>query len=946
MEFIDGPNLREWIDTEPRRFRDVLAVYMQAGRGLAAAHRAGIVHRDFKPENAIVGTEEDGSERVRVLDFGLARGTGEPTPEIEEGDDPALSGSHVLLTPLTKSGAIMGTPAYMAPEQHLGLPSDERTDQFSFCVALYEALYGARPFAGTTLGKLRNTVLDGEIAPPPRDREVPGWVRRVLVRGLSREPEDRFESMEVLLLELGRDPAALVRRVLAVVAVGVALGVAWMAWSWREQHHAEEQARLAARAGAEERRAEAAEQQLVTRADKLTLAEIDAYLDRDPTRAVANLLNLSASSPAWGGGARLIASDARYRGIARDVTSVRAGEVPHALSPDGRILVTRQPDSGRLLLRDLVESSERELVPGSDGVPVVAISPDGRSMAALNAPAGVTLWDATGRDARTLGDVREGHYGIAWAPDGKAFVTFGRNPEADVWTTAGDRKVLNGHAEEVEHAVLTRGRAATVDVTGTVRLFDLGSNMVWSQRGLGPLAFGPDGVLATATNLAGVQLLQSPERGDILEEIGGWVGADTPARAIAFRPGAPELAIGLADGQVRLWSIDSDEERVIGVHDDGVVALRFDRDGGALVSQSLDRTLAVTDLSSRRRQVLKGHDGIGFWALDSDGREIVTVGWEGEVRRWDLKGTRRQPKRAAGAVTAIAIHERSFVGTQDGVVAVFDQANEDDPTIIDRVHGSVTSLLALKGGALVVSTDRGSVFELDDEGVRRELLRGAGEPVAVAASPDGRWLRAGGVEGRIVGWDRSSGGTKTEQTVAGIAVQRLAVRDGGHTLIAGWSKDGTSWLVEMNGDEDSARHRLGADGILGVAFDPERTRVAWSTHTREIRLFEDGHARTLGQHPALVDQMTFDPTSTTLVTVGHDGSVMLWDTVSGRYRGVEISRRPLRAVAYDPRESLVVSGGDDRRILFVRDDLPHDPEALRQWIRDSTSLRIGVEPRG
>ena len=125
MEFIEGPNLRDWLESAPHRPRRILEVYIEAGRGLAAAHQAGIIHRDFKPENVLVG--DDG--RVRVLDFGLARGSGdklEPSKMVEE--DSSLSGSHALLTPLTREGAIMGTPAYMAPEQHLGLPSDERTD--------------------------------------------------------------------------------------------------------------------------------------------------------------------------------------------------------------------------------------------------------------------------------------------------------------------------------------------------------------------------------------------------------------------------------------------------------------------------------------------------------------------------------------------------------------------------------------------------------------------------------------------------------------------------------------------------------------------------------------------------------------------------------------------------------------------------------------------------
>jgi tetratricopeptide (TPR) repeat protein len=171
---------------------------MQAGRGLAAAHAAGIIHRDFKPDNVLVG--QDG--RVRVLDFGLARAAGEheeKTPLLSATNETEISGQKALATPLTRTGAFMGTPAYMAPEQMLGNATDARTDQFSFCVALYEALYGERPFAGDTMMELAHNVLNGDVRPAPKDSQVPARLRAVLLRGLRGQAEDRFPSMEALL---------------------------------------------------------------------------------------------------------------------------------------------------------------------------------------------------------------------------------------------------------------------------------------------------------------------------------------------------------------------------------------------------------------------------------------------------------------------------------------------------------------------------------------------------------------------------------------------------------------------------------------------------------------------------------------------------------------------------------------------------------------------------
>jgi tetratricopeptide (TPR) repeat protein/predicted Ser/Thr protein kinase len=200
MEMIHGVTLGQWITQAPRTWRELLAVFIPAGRGLAAAHRAGLVHRDFKPDNVLVG--EDG--RVVVTDFGLAH-VADDRAVAADVDDPSLQ-SRALAPELTYAGAIVGTPAYMAPEQHDGAPTDARADIFAFCVALWEALFGARPFAGETYIELARAVRSGAITPPPAGASAPHWLRRALQRGLAADPERRWPTMDDLLDVIDRRP--------------------------------------------------------------------------------------------------------------------------------------------------------------------------------------------------------------------------------------------------------------------------------------------------------------------------------------------------------------------------------------------------------------------------------------------------------------------------------------------------------------------------------------------------------------------------------------------------------------------------------------------------------------------------------------------------------------------------------------------------------------------
>ncbi|HEY4185620.1 MAG TPA: serine/threonine-protein kinase [Polyangia bacterium] len=269
MEFVEGSTVTVWLHAAPRTWREVLKLFIAAGRGLQCAHEQSLLHRDFKPENVMVS--RDG--QVRVMDFGLvqhmngpvqaeppavgraaaarlspddtlelgpseaaalrrdvvaARGTppaGTDLGSALQSRDPvgADPSGFLLLGRLTDTGALVGTPAYMAPEQFRGQPLDARSDQFSFCVALHESLYGEHPYGGASITELATNIVQGDSRAPPPNTAVPTWIRRVIRKGLARSPDERYPSMKDLLAALERRPRSRRRQILAGALAALAL---------------------------------------------------------------------------------------------------------------------------------------------------------------------------------------------------------------------------------------------------------------------------------------------------------------------------------------------------------------------------------------------------------------------------------------------------------------------------------------------------------------------------------------------------------------------------------------------------------------------------------------------------------------------------------------------------------------------------------------------------
>jgi eukaryotic-like serine/threonine-protein kinase len=237
MQFVEGHTLGEFVTTQRPPWQDIVALYVAAGRGLAAAHAAGLIHRDFKPSNVLV----DRAGVARVTDFGVARAAGDDSEVSRplEPIGPAVPATESGLTPLTsdmtEAGAVIGTPAFMAPEQHAGQRGTARSDQFGFCASMWQSLFGRHPFVPLDHGPVGSAIeyiafiSEGVLVPPPAGHPVPRRIVAALTRGLARQPEARWSTMTALLEALDL-PTSSTRTVVVGLSTVAALGVGAALW--------------------------------------------------------------------------------------------------------------------------------------------------------------------------------------------------------------------------------------------------------------------------------------------------------------------------------------------------------------------------------------------------------------------------------------------------------------------------------------------------------------------------------------------------------------------------------------------------------------------------------------------------------------------------------------------------------------------------------------------
>ncbi len=901
MEHIDGTTLDRWRKENAPPWKDILRVLIAAGRGLAAAHRAGLVHRDFKPGNVLV--DRDG--QTRVADFGLVGTCDDLAPEITPSSPQAAAR---LDSSLTATGALLGTPAYMAPEQFAppthGERPDQRADQFSFCVTAYEAIFGHRPFAGDDAAAVMANIRAGNIEAPSQSGSGPRKLYAVLRRGLQANRDERWPSMDALLAQLHRIAQPRRRSILTFAGILAAV-IAMAAWLHSQAEVGQVAEELA------HQRQQARDMALVAAARALeptdptaaaaALAEVE-YPDRVPgwqTMASSVLHQSLSTAIVRGGGARARAIELRSNGNALITWSLdgigqfwdlatgqrsrklespakSVSGAPHLWSissPDGRLLLAGFFNQGALLY-DLTGTSSPRSIGGSgpDRIMAAAFEPDKGTVIALAGDSSIRRYRVSSADsferlAVVPGPVETLSHG-GFRPDRQELYICRQSGAVEIWalddlraprSPPGDCRELFAMTRDFRYWVQASRSSPNITIArtdGVGQPIELRGH----AKGITSAVFDAAGrYLATASYDGTARVW----RGDGSEELLVLRGHDGAVSSVVFSPDASHLVTTSYDRTARLWHLPTGRlVRVLRGHGHHVNTAVFSSDGSKLATSSADGTTRVWALEPPDVVTLPGSHTRAIWSasLDHDREQIATASHDGTARVWSADPQRPMPPRIFGTVGASKLYSATFsrdgsqlvTGHSDGKARVWRLDRPGDhpvePIELDGHHGWVYTAVFNSAGDRVITGSRGGEVRLWRVGQENgHFLRELGRHSSA-------WS-----DGRIHSIDIRPDGSAAAS----------AASDG---VVRIWSLDRDAAPVALAGHADRAYARYspdnrrlvtaGGDGLLHLWTADGSTRLAtFSGHEDIAHHVDFSPSCASGNGPCLMVSSSLDHTA-------------------------------------------------------------------------------------
>jgi eukaryotic-like serine/threonine-protein kinase len=916
MKLVSGRSLADLIG-ERKTLAERLALLphvITAAQAVAYAHSQHILHRDLKPANVLVG---ELGETV-VIDWGLAKGLAEEEARTG-GEVPVMSAEG-----LTIEGAVVGTPAYMPPEQATGSPVDERADIYAIGAMLYHLIAAVPPYHDVPWEKMLSTI--STEPPRPVEKHAPAIsdeLSAIVQKAMARDPRARYQTAKELADDLQRftsgqivaahtySATQLLRRfwrrnraVLSIAASAIALVALAIMFAFvktdQERRIALEKKQEAesARRSADTARGEAevAGRQATTRADELTLLQAEGALGRDPNEAVAWLKTLSPSF-ADAGELRRLASDAHARGLSRSFRGHTAHINDITVHPDGTHFVSASDDK-TVRLWDMATGKERTFTGHTDEVWRAEFVPGTTRIVTLSKDRTLRAWDTvTGEEVGRLElpsrcsqlAVRADGVAIAapWDDKGAPFVWRIGDQEGRSLLPPSDEVEWSSVAAGGRWAVIQRkgGAAALVEIdTGKER--SLGSEKLQP----GPWILSADGRAATHRILR--------EQKDVAYEL--WDLATMARRTVTLAGNWPR------------WEV-SRRGHLVGLTSDTGIDV-YDMMSGALV----------------RRIATPGSPA--YWATFSDDNQTFATGdYDKMVRVWDLgTGAGRAFAGLRGAVSQVDFlpdHRSVLAASTSGDIRLFEPPRSG--SILTDHRAPSSGLSVAPDGRSASIDEQGKLRVLDAKGqLVVEHALGPAPDLVLFVSPDGARFAGAALQGKRPPW-MARPESKTLLFGTFDAAKPAAVELPARTSALTWHPGSGSVFVAL---QDGSVHRVMTDGTIaeidrlekpavGAAVSADGAWLAVGGEDGLVRLTElaTGKHRDLGRHADSVAALAFSRDGRVLATGSIDHTVRLWRLADGTFRSIDASGAGVQKITF----------ANDERSIFVRNQ---GETILRRWV--------------
>ena len=912
MEYVKGDRIDDFAVKQRLHVRQKLELMQRVCEAVAYAHQRGVIHRDLKPGNVLV----DEQAQPKVLDFGLAK--------------LADSSDRKMLRTLTVEGQVLGTVAYMAPEQTLGESRqiDVRTDVYALGVMLYELLTGklpTEPRGEPPLVIMRRIREEAPLPPSHIDRRLDDEVGMIVLKSLEKEKPLRYQSADALAADIRRYLAGEAleakgastiyyirklayrhRKVLIPTAIGLAavIGLTIVAFL---KVRAERNAAVTARAAEATLRVEAQRLRSVAE-DGRRKAILQNYYktirlahskvrERDFAQALLLLRGTPPALRGWEWGYLMDACHQdllTFRGHSHYVTSV-------AISPDSRFLLSGSYDKTARIW-DFATGRTLATLKGHSGhVSAVAFSPDGALAATASWDKTIALWDvATGQEVHTLRGHRGTVHSVAFYARGSRLISGGTYGGLMVWDAASGKHLMasrdqNRMSSFGTVAVSPNGaRLATGGGHGYVKVWDLVSSKLifrvpeqpGSGRGYATVAYSLDGKRIVCAYLDGTVEVRDAETGRVSLLL---KGHSIHVYDVAFSPDGRTIVTGGKDSTVRLWDAQTGQQtRTFLGHAREVRSVTFSADGRWIISASGDGTIKVWSRDALTPDgPLKAHlRSVRGIAFSPDGKRLASASLDNTIRIWDL-GTRGETRRLDGRYSVAFSHTGKWIagGSREGKgITLWNAATGEEVWSIKGYSHEVMTVRFSPDDKTLVTGSWDTTARAWDIKTGRAILslsEHSGRVEGLAFSADGKRLATASYDGTARIWDFATGKELRRLTGHARPVYAVAFSPDGRRLVTG-SNDETARVWDVETGQELLRLAAHSRGVHGVAFSPDGKRIVTASSDGTVRVWmaeTGGELLCLGGNSSELYNVAVSPDGRRIAAASRDGTIGLWNSL-------------------------------------------------------------------